>query len=86
MSTQSTQIELKISLSEQLNSRLESKAANLGVPVTQLVKHLILKEVENEDYPVFRASEQVEKNSQEALKQINKAVDVTDFFKTLNES
>lgn len=58
MSAQSSQIQLKISLSEQLNDLLESKAARLGVPVTQLVKHLILKEVKNEDYPLFQASEQ----------------------------
>ena len=85
MNVQSSQIQLKISLSEQLNDLLESKAARLGVPVTQLVKHLILKEVENEDYPMFQASEQVEKNTQEALRQISKAVDASDFFKTLNE-
>lgn len=85
MNIQSSQIQLKISLSEQLNDRLESKAARLGVPVTQFVKHLILKEVENEDYPSFQASEQVEKNTQEALKQIKKAVDASVFFQTLNE-
>ncbi len=85
MNIQSSQIQLKISLSEQLNDRLESKAARLGVPVTQFVKHLILKEVEKEDYPSFQASEQVEKNTQEALKQIDKAVDASDFFQTLNE-
>jgi predicted DNA-binding protein len=85
MNIQNPQIQLKISLSEQLNHRLESKAARLGVPVTQLVKHLILKEVEIEDYPVYQASERVEKNSQDALKQIDKAVDASAFFKTLNE-
>ncbi len=85
MNIQGAQIQLKISLSEQLNNRLESKAARLGVPVTQFVKHLILKEVEVEDYPVFRASEQVEKNTQRALQQIDKAEDASDFFKTLNE-
>jgi hypothetical protein len=85
MNTQSSQIQLKISLSGQLNDRLESKAARLGVPVTQFVKHLILKEVENDDYPIFQASEQVETNTDEALKEINKAVEASDFFNTLNE-
>ena len=85
MNTQSSQIQLKISLSEQLNDCLESKAARLGVPVTQFVKHLILREVEHEDYPIFQASEQVEKTTQDALKQIDKAVDASDFFQTLNE-
>lgn len=81
----SSQVQLKISLSEQLNDLLRSKADRFGLPVTQFVKHLILKEVENEDYPVFQASEQVEKNTQEALKQVNRAVDASDFFQTLNE-
>lgn len=85
MSTQSSQIQLKISLSGQLNDLLESKAARLGVPVTQLVKHLILKEVENEDYPLFQASEQVERNTRKALEEYNNAIDATKFFQTLNE-
>lgn len=85
MNTQSSQIQLKISLSEQLNDLLESKAARLGVPVTQLVKHLILKEVENEEYPTFAASEQLERNTKKALEEYNKAVDSAIFFKNLNE-
>ena len=85
MNTQSSQIQLKISLSEQLNDLLESKAARLGVPVTQLVKHLILREVENEDYPMFQASEQVERNTRKALEEYDKAIDASKFFQTLNE-
>ena len=46
MNTQ--QIQLKISLSDQLNDLLQSKAARLGIPVTQFVKHLIIKDVETE--------------------------------------
>lgn len=85
MHIQSSQIQLKLSLSEKLSDLLESKAARLGVPVTQFVKHLILKEVENEEYPVFQASEQVENNTKQALNQIDKAVDASDFFKTLSK-
>ncbi|QQG43332.1 MAG: hypothetical protein HYW45_04010 [Candidatus Daviesbacteria bacterium] len=81
MNTISSQIQLKISLSEQLNDRLESKAARLGVPVTQLVKHLILKEVENEEYPTFIASERVERNTKKALEEYDKAVEVKDMHK-----
>lgn len=81
----SSQVQLKISLSEQLSELLQSKAARFGVPVTQFVKHLIIKEVENEQYPVFQASNQLEKNTQEALQQIDQAIDASDFFKNLNE-
>ena len=81
-----TQIQLKISLSEQLSELLASKAARVGIPVTQLVKHLILKEVEDLAYPTFQMSQSSEKKAQEAMQQIDKAVDATDFFKQLNES
>lgn len=81
----SSQVQLKISLSEQLNELLQSKAARLGVPVTQFVKHLIIKEVEEEQYPTYQASDQLEKTTQKALEQIDKAVDASDFFQKLNE-
>lgn len=88
MNIQYSQIQLKISLSEQLNDRLESKAARLGVPVTQFVKHLILKEVEDEEYPTFEMSERTERRARQALKDYDegKAVMVDDldkFFKEL---
>lgn len=86
MSIQSSQIQLKISLSEQLNEHLESKAARLGIPVTQFVKHLIIKEVENEEYPTFVASERVETNTKKALEEYDKAVDASDFFQNLNKA
>ncbi len=79
------QIQLKISLSQQLSDLLASKAARVGIPVTQLVKHLIIKEVENLEYPVFQISESSEKKAQQAMQQIDKAADASDFFKQLNE-
>ncbi|MFA6569808.1 MAG: hypothetical protein WCT77_01045 [Bacteroidota bacterium] len=81
-----TQIQLKISLSEQLSELLASKAARIGIPVTQLVKHLIIKEVEDIEYPTFQMSQSSEKRTQEAMQQMDKAVDATDFFKQLNDS
>lgn len=81
-----TQIQLKISLSEQLSELLASKAARIGLPVTQLVKHLIIKEVEDLEYPMFQMSQGTEKRAQEAMEQIDDAVDASDFFKHLHES
>lgn len=86
MNTQSPQIQLKISLSEQLNELLQSRAARFGLPITQFVKHLIIKEVENEQYPTFQASEWLEKKTEKALKEYGKAINASDFFKQLNES
>lgn len=86
MNTIASQIQLKISLSGQLSDLLQSKAARLGVPVTQFVKHLIMKEVENEAFPVFEASDWLENKTRKALKEIDKAVEVKNvhhFFKNL---
>jgi len=80
------QVQLKISLSEQLKDLLESKAAKVGVPITQFVKHLIIKEVENEEYPTFQMSRRSEKRLKEAMKQIDHAVKVDgvhEYFKKL---
>lgn len=43
----SQQVQIKVSLSTKLNELLRLKADTLGVPTTQLVKHLIIKEVED---------------------------------------
>ena len=80
------QIQLKVSLSQQLSDLLESRAARLGVPVTQFVKHLIIKEVEEEDYPTFPASERTIQKAKKALAEKDKAITVSDiheYFKNL---
>lgn len=80
-------IQLKVNLTPELQELLKSKASKFGVPLTQYVKHVLMKDVEDEDYPVYRASEETEKAAQDALSELDKAVDATDFFKTLrNES
>ena len=85
MSTGMSQVQLKVSLSEQLNELLQSKAARFGVPVTQFVKHLIMKEVEDE-IPTFAASNWLEDKTKKAMDDVDKAVEVKDvhqFFKNL---
>ena len=79
------QAQIKISLSEQLNNLLKYKATRLGVPVTQLIKYIIIKDIE-EEVPIFTASSQLEKISEKAIKELNKSVivdDVDDFFQNL---
>ncbi len=80
MNTQ--QVQLKISLSEQLNQLLSTRAADVGVPVTQFVKHLIIKDVENISYPVKSISERTEKLARAALDDLDNAVDADTFFRT----
>jgi len=79
------QAQIKISLSEQLNNLLKNKATRLGVPVTQLIKYIIIKDIE-EEVPVFTASSQLEKISEKAIKEIKKSEvinNIDDFFQNL---
>jgi len=83
-----TQIQLKISLSEQLNNLLLGKAERLGLPLTQYVKHIIVKEVEKEEYPTYQMSEKTKKALKKAIKEekegkLVKIEDLDAFFKQL---
>lgn len=77
-------IQLKVNLTPELQDLLQSKASKFGVPLTQYVKHVLIKDVENEDYPTYRASEETEKAAQKALDELDKAVDSDVFFNTLH--
>lgn len=84
MITQQAQIKLNLPLA--LKDFLESKASKFGMPLAVYVKHLILKEVEDMEYPVFEASERTIKKAKEALKNKDKSIvvkDVHKFFKNL---
>lgn len=84
MITQQAQIKLNLPLA--LKDFLESKANKFGMPLAVYVKHLILKEVEDMEYPVFEASERTIKKAKEALKNKDKSIvvkDVHEFFKNL---
>lgn len=83
----STAIQIKINVPEELQALLELKASKYGIPVTQYVKHVLIKDVENIEYPVFKASEETEKAAREALEVLDQAVDAKSFFAKLhNES
>lgn len=87
MITQQTQIKLNIPVA--LKEFLESKAQKFGMPVATYVKHLILKDVEDMEYPVFELSEKSEKALQKALKEKDRAITIKSkdeldkFFKNL---
>ena len=83
MSTTTSQIQLKLSLSQELNALLKARAKQLGLPVTQFVKHLIIKEIESQ-YPTYEASEATIQATKKAMKEIDKAVLVTDVKKFLD--
>lgn len=80
-----TPIQIKINLTEELQDLLASKASKFGVPLTQYVKHVLMKDVEDEEYPMFKASQATEKAAMEALQQLDNAVDSKNFFKQLHD-
>jgi len=80
-----SQGQLKINLPQELQELLESKASKFGVPLTQYVKHILMKDVENEDFPVFKASEATEKAAREALEQLDKAIDSDEYYGKLHK-
>ena len=87
MITQQTQI--KITLPLALKEFLESKAQKFGLPIASYVRHLIVKDVEEMDYPVFEASDSTIKAYKKAMKQKDKAItihntkELHEFFKNL---
>lgn len=85
MITQQTQIKLNLPVA--LKEYLESRARKFGVSLAAYVRHLILKEIEEMEYPIFEASERTIKAYQRALKDRKKAIKVEggihEFFKNL---
>jgi hypothetical protein len=84
MSTNVTQI--KISLPDPLFDYLSSKAGKFGLTLSSYVKNLIINDVKDMDYPVYQASSKTEESYRDALRERDRAVEVTDvdeYFKTL---
>ncbi len=84
MVTQQSQI--KITLPLALKEFLASKALKFDMPISSYIRHLILKDVEDLEYPVFQASNKTVKKAKEALKNKDKSVlveNIDQFFKNL---
>lgn len=83
------QAQIKITLPLALKEFLESKASKFGLPIASYVRHLIVKEVEEMDYPVFEASDSTIKAFKKAMKEKDKAItinskeELAEFFKNL---
>lgn len=84
MITQQSQIKLNLPLA--LKDFAQSRAQRYGMPLAGYIKHLILKDIQDTEYPVFQASERTIKKAKEALKNKEKSIlveDVSEFFKNL---
>lgn len=81
------QSQLKISLSQQLTTLVGFRAKQMGVPVTQYVKYLILKDVDTQSHesPHY-TSKRTEDKAKKAMQEINSSQttdDVSSFLETL---
>lgn len=78
--------QLKINLSPELQGLLQSKASKFGVPLTQYVKHVLMKDVEDMPYPVLPASDATEKATTKALRELphlKATQNIHEYFKKL---
>ncbi len=65
---QTTQEQIKLSVSPELKSLLKSRAQNIGVPITQYVKNLIINDVKSN--PEYQVDEETEKRIGQSLKDL----------------
>jgi len=80
------QAQIKINLPLRFKEFVESKASQFGMPLAAYIKHVLLKEIEDMQYPTYEASEKVIKETKKALREKNRAIEVKDvhkFFKDL---
>ena len=83
-----SQSQIKVNLHLPMKEYLESKASKFGMPIAGYIKHLILKDIEDMDYPTYQASEETEKAYKKAVTdhdsgKTHKVNDVDKFFEEL---
>ncbi len=78
------QAQIKINLPLALKDYLESRALRFDMPIAGYVKHLILKDVSDLEFPVYQMSDRTEKKAREALVNKKNAVKVTNVTKYFN--
>ena len=84
MITQQSQIKINLPLA--LKEFLESRANRFDMPIASYVRHLILKDVSEIDFPSFKISNSSEEKAKKALSEKKRSVKVTnvkDYFKNL---
>ena len=70
------QAQIKLNLPLPLKKHLESKANLYGLPLASYLKHLIVKDMESVNYPVYELSEETKRSYKKALKERHKAIEV----------
>lgn len=80
------QIQLRLTLSDQLYDFLQGQASRFGLTVTQVVKHLIIEKAQKDEFPIFEMSDRTKAKAEKAMVDINKSAlvsDVDKYFDTL---
>jgi len=75
----SAQTQIKLNLSLPLKEFVESKAQKFGIPLAGYIRHLILKDIEDMQYPTFEASDKTVKVYKKALKEQDKAIEIVNL-------
>lgn len=78
------QAQIKVNLPIQLKGYLEIKAGKFGMPMAGYIKYLILKDITEQEYPVYSVSKKTEKAYKQAQREEKKGKLVSlDEFNTL---
>jgi hypothetical protein len=80
------QAQIKVNLPLPLKDYIESKAGKFGMPLAGYIKHLILKDVEDMDFPTFEASDKTIQAYKKAVQEKRNAIEaksIDDLFKNL---
>lgn len=81
-------VQLKVSLSMQLQNYLRSKSEKLGLTMSSYVKNLVVNDVKDIAYPSYQASTKTQEaykqaKQEEAKNKLVEASDLDDFFQQL---
>lgn len=79
------QIQVKVSLTSQLYEFLLGQSSQLGIPITQVVKHMIIEKAQRDSYPTFRASKRTEEAYKQAMLDIDNAIEVDNVEEYFNK-
>lgn len=60
--------QLKLNLPMPMKLYVDKRANKFGMTIAAYIKHLIARDIEDKEYPVYQASEKVEKAYKKAMK------------------
>lgn len=61
--------QIKVTVPKRMREFLDTKASNLGLATSVYIKHLIIKDIEDLDFPEYQASDITEQSIEEAIKE-----------------